>query len=541
MKLHEKPFQIHETMERIPRIRYRLVLEGALIGAATGGVVSVFRLALQTAESLRGSALALAGNSPGGVAGMLAVLAALCVATFLILRIEPMCSGSGIPQVKGELVGRIFMNWWRVLAAKILGGICCIGAGLSLGREGPSIQIGAMVGKGAARLTNRLATEEKLMITCGAGAGLAGAFSAPLAGVVFTLEELHKNFSTDILLATMASSISADFVAYYIFGLTPVFDLNIEHVLPLRYYWLLVLFGVMMGVFGLIYNRVTEMAQNLFARIPQPFVRTMIPFLLVIPLAVWEPEVLGSGHALVKQTADGEFLVHALIILLIAKFLFSIISFSSGAPGGIFLPLLVIGGVSGGLFLKTAGAWGGIEEMYLVNFVTYGMVGYFAAIVRSPVTGVILITEMAGSFGNFLSLSVMAFAAYVTADLLGGQPIYDQLLERMLSGTSSLGMTKQLKKQKVLLESDVYVGSMMDGGRIARVHLPEGSLIVSVVRGMEELVPNGETVLHGGDLLTVLCNEGDMERVNDHLARICRKVILEENEGGESHVDNSEL
>lgn len=526
-------------MERIPRIRYRLVLEGALIGAVTGGVVSVFRLALQTAESLRGSALALAAGDSSQALWMLIILAVLYAATYWILRVEPMVSGSGIPQVKGELIGRIFMNWWRVLLAKICGGICCIGAGLSLGREGPSIQIGAMVGKGVARITNRLATEEKLMITCGAGAGLAGAFSAPLAGVVFTLEELHKNFSTDILLATMASCISSDFVAYYIFGLTPVFNLHIVHVLPLRFYWLLVLFGVMMGLFGLFYNHFTEVLQNLFGRIPHKSIRILIPFLLVIPLAVLEPEALGSGHALVHMTADGEFLVRALVILLIVKFLFSIISFASGAPGGIFLPLLVIGGVSGGLFLETIGIRGGLTEAYLVNFVTYGMVGYFAAIVRSPVTGVILITEMAGDFGNFLSLSVVAFAAYVTADLLGGQPIYDQLLERMLSGTSAFGMTKKLKKQKVLLESDVYVGSIMDGGRISRMHLPVGCLVISVIRGMEELVPNGETVLHGGDTITILCNEGDMERVNDRLDRICRKVILDENEGGKSNVDHS--
>ena len=539
MKSHEKPYQIHETMERIPRIRYRLALEGALIGAVTGGVVSVFRLALQTAESLRGSAISLAESGAAQMAGMLLVLAALCAATYLILRVEPMVGGSGIPQVKGELIGRIFMNWWRVLLAKIFGGVCCIGAGLSLGREGPSIQIGAMVGKGAARLTNRLATEEKLMITCGAGAGLAGAFSAPLAGVVFTLEELHKNFSTDILLATMASCISADFVAYYIFGLSPVFNLRIVHVLPLRYYWMLVLFGVMMGVFGLFYNRFTEFLQNLFGRIPHKSIRTLIPFLLVIPLAVLQPEALGSGHALVHRTADGEFLVRALIILLIVKFLFSIISFASGAPGGIFLPLLVIGGVSGGLFMETIGLKGGLSEAYLVNFVTYGMVGYFAAIVRSPVTGVILITEMAGDFGNFLSLCVVAFAAYATADLLGGQPIYDQLLERMLSGTSSLGMTKKLKKQKVLLESDVYVGSIMDGSRIARMHLPEGVLVISVVRGTEELVPSGETVLHGGDQLTLLCNEGDMARINDRLDMVCRRVILEEKEGGKPHVDQN--
>ena len=540
MNKNQKPSEITETIERIPTIRYRLVLEGALIGAVTGGVVSVFRLGLTNAESLRGSVLVFAKESAGHAALAIALLLVLCAAAWLILRIEPMVGGSGIPQVKGELVGRMFMNWWRVLLAKIAGGVVCIGAGLSLGREGPSIQIGAMVGKGIARLTHRLATEEKLMITCGAGAGLAGAFCAPLAGVVFSLEELHKNFSTDILLATMSSCIASDFVAYYIFGLTPVFDLSIEHVLPLRHYWLLVIFGVLMGAFGVFYNRMTEILQNLFARIPHRSIRLLIPFLLVIPLSVFEPEALGSGHALVHQTADGEFLVKALIVLLIVKFLFSITSFASGAPGGIFLPLLVIGGVSGGLFLQTAGVKCGGDEWFLVNFVTYGMVGYFAAIVRSPVTGVILITEMAGSFGNFLSLSVVAFAAYVTADLLGGQPIYEQLLGRMPSGTSSYGMTRQLKKQKILLESDVYVGSMMDGAPLSRMHLPQGCLVISVFRGITEIVPDGSTILQGGDQLTVLCDEGDMDAVNEKLDRICRVILQQTDPEGSAYVDHSQ-
>ena len=163
-----------------------------------------------------------------------------------------------------------------------------------------------------------------------------------------------------------------------------------------------------------------------------------------------------------------------------------------------------------------------IPGYYIDNFVIYGMVGYFAGIVRSPVTGVILITEMVGDFTNFLALSVVALIAYITADLLGSVPIYQQLLERMLRKDPDCGMTDQLRRNKVLLESDVYISSIMDGRRLKEMKLPRGCLVVSVLRGPEELVPGGDTELKGGDRLTVLCNQGRMDEADRILKKMCR-------------------
>ncbi len=108
------------------------------------------------------------------------------------------------------MIGVLDPCWWKTLAAKLAGGLVSLGFGLSLGREGPSIQLGAMTAKGISRISKRSKTEEKLLITCGASAGLSAAFNAPIAGVLFSLEEIHKHFSPEILLSTMASSITAD-------------------------------------------------------------------------------------------------------------------------------------------------------------------------------------------------------------------------------------------------------------------------------------------------------------------------------------------
>ncbi len=514
------------TLERFETSKYRMIVEGMAVGILTGLLVSLFRLGLERAEAFRGAVLIAAQKGGVYIAAALGLLAASYIAAWYCSRRVPLACGSGIPQVKGELLGQMEQNWWQVICAKFAGGVCAIGAGLSLGREGPSIQLGAMVGKGFSRLSGKLKTEEKMLMTCGAGAGLSGAFCAPLAGVVFSLEELHKNFSTEVLLSTMAASVTSDFVSSYIFGLSPVFRLSVEGKLPLSRYWMILLLGIFLGVLGVFYNWTTAKVQDLYDKLPRKSMRVAVPFLCVIVLAVVFPYVLGSGHGLVAEIAVGKYALGFLAVLLVLKFCFSMISFGSGVPGGIFLPLLVLGAISGGLFAQGLGGLFGYEDLYTANFVILGMAGLFSAIVRAPVTGVILITEMSGDFKNFLSLATVALAAYIVADLLRGKPIYDQLLQRMLSKGTAYGTTEETRNHKVLMESQVYIGSRMDGEKIEKMLLPAGCLVVSVQRENKEIVPNGNTVLRGGDKLILLCSQGDVQRVEEKLNNICRSIKM---------------
>lgn len=412
-------------------VKYRRILEGIAVGIVAGLLVSAFRLALTKADEVR--EMLLEGSRKNPLTGLLAltILAVFALALTLIVKKEPLCSGSGIPQVKGELLGRVKSNWLRVIAAKFFGGIMAIGGGLSLGREGPSIQLGAMAGKGFSRLSGRLRTEEQLLMTCGAGAGLAAAFGAPLAGVVFAIEELHQKFSTGILICTMASAVTGDWMASYIFGLKPVFVLTISGGLPLSRYWLALVLGLALGILGVIYNRLIAFFQNFFDMVKPGWLKVAIPLAAVILLAIVYPAVLGGGHELVALSAEG-LGVKALGILLVVKLIFSTFSFGTKAPGGIFLPLLVLGAVSGGLFTSVMSPLLGYGNMYGAYFVVLGMAGMFSAIVRAPITGIILISEMTGIFSNLLPISIVSLAAYLTAEILGGKPIYEQLLGRLL-------------------------------------------------------------------------------------------------------------
>lgn len=531
------------------RFKYKLILEGIAVGSIVGLVIALFRIMIVKADHARQIAVHMVKVRPVYAFAVLLLLVLIAWILDKLIRFEPDISGSGIPQIEGELKGLEDQNWRKVLAAKFAGCVLAIGGGLALGREGPSIQLGGMIGKGFARRKNALLTEERMLMSCGAGAGLAAAFGAPLAGVLFALEELHKNFSAEVLVSTMAASAVADYIAVNIIGLRPVFDFDVEHRIPLRLYWAVVLLGVILGILGVIYNKLLDKMQDFFDRLGNKFISIGIMLMISFLMMFIYPTVLGSGNNLVKVISDGKFTLIALAILLVAKLLFSTGSFGTGTPGGIFLPLLVIGAITGGLYSTFLSTAFGVEEYYIKGFVIIAMAGFFSAIVRAPITGVILITEMTGNFMTLLSLVSASLVAYVVADLLGGEPVYDQLMHRRqrkkvesgsgthdhdyLADVYSKSDKKYVKKRisirerKVVIDSSIHIGSMMDGHKVMELGLPEGSLIVSVMRDGKEIIPHGSTILNGGDDLEILCRLKDIAATEVVLDEKCKAIDVE--------------
>lgn len=414
-------------------LKYRIILEGIVVGLLVGIVISLFRFSLSQLDILRNFLIDPANGDPRLKWAGIGLLALFAVLVSLFVYKEPYISGSGIPQVKGELMGKIKTNWLRVLLLKFFGGIMAISSGLALGREGPSIQLGAMVGKGFSRLSGRLKTEEKLLISAGAGAGLAAAFGAPLAGLVFVLEELRKDFDPKVLLSTMAASATAEYVASFVFGLDPVFAVFAFSKPTLQDYWMILILGVVLGVIGVLYNKAIAISQDLQSKIRPAWLKALIAALVVISLACVYPIALGSGHSLVEETGFGLNTAGAIGLLLLVRFFYSVYSFGTGAPGGIFLPLLVLGALAGGLFTTVVSPLAGLPTGNEAFYVILGMAGMFSAIVRAPLTGIILISEMTGTLSSLLPLSLVALISFITAEALGGEPVYDQLLNRILS------------------------------------------------------------------------------------------------------------
>jgi len=434
--MRKKLIQLLDWLAAPQRMKLRLFLEGNLIGIFTGFVIAAFRYLLVLSEEALPRLYAwLASVSPVYTMAWCCVLAAVGYVLYRIVRHEPMTSGSGIPQIEGILAGEMQMNWARVLAWKFIGAVLGIGAGLSLGREGPSVQLGACLGQGASRLARRAPGEDRYLLTAGAGAGLAAAFNAPLAGVIFCLEELTKDFSPLVLMGAVAACVTATTVVQQFFGLAPVFHMGDVPVVETgSFYFILILLGLFVGFVSLAFNRSLTFSLDTFARLKMPaWSKPMLPLFVSVALGFTLPQVLGGGSPLVDSLVVEDYGLAMLCILFVAKFLFLMVCFGSGVPGGIFLPMLVLGAVAGAIFAKLAALAGVLPDGLAASCMVFGMAAYFACVVKSPITGTVLIMEMTGSFAHMLPLILVSMTAYLVSELTGGRPVYEMLLARSLA------------------------------------------------------------------------------------------------------------
>jgi CIC family chloride channel protein len=416
-------------------VRRRHILPKALVvGLVAGLIASVFRMALQFCELGRigwierlprweSLGVATALGALGGGSGL-----------WLVRRFAPETAGSGIPDLKAVVLGERQLHWKRVLPVKFLAGILGIGSGLTLGREGPTVQMGGATGlmvSGWFRVKQGEG-ERKALISAGAAAGLAAAFNAPLAGLMFVLEELSGSFTPVLFVASFLAAVTADVVCRVVTGETPVFALHgmpgpSLHALPVA-----VLIGLLAGLGGVAFNRSLLASLDLFES-----VKALPPFVVgagvgvVIGFAAWiYPGVSGSGALLSERALSGGIALKWMLVLLAVRFALTMLSYGSGAAGGIFAPLLVLGAL-GGLAIGA-----GVHEIlpgwaaYPETFAVIGMGALFTATVRAPLTGIVLMIELTGKYDFMLPLLVSCFAAYGIAEAMGDMPIYEALRER---------------------------------------------------------------------------------------------------------------
>ena len=292
---------------------------------------------------------------------------------------------------------------------------------------------------------------------------------------------------------------------------------------------MIVLLGGLLGVLGTFYNWFTLKVQSLYneAKFLNTTAKLVIPFVCAGIIGITAPELLGSGHMLIEYLTNVDVMLGTVVFILASRFIFSAVCFGSGAPGGIFFPLLVLGGFIGGVFATVGVDYFGMDAVYINNFVVLAMAGYFSAIVRAPLTGIILIFEMTGSLTQMLSLSIVSIIAYIVATLLESKPIYESLLERLLEKQKADVKGKQEEEKeaargrKVLTNFVVQYNSMLNEALISEIKWPDNCLVISVQRGVKEIIPRGTTKLQVGDVIVLLTDERDMAYVHDKMEKLC--------------------
>lgn len=476
------------------------LLRAIIIGILAGLVVSIFRMCIQHALALVMKCFRYFHGHPlwliPWVVG--SIIVALILGT--MAQRHPDIKGSGIPQVEGQLTGQFDEPWWPVLWRKFIGGIISIGSGLFLGREGPSIQLGATVGQGWSEFCHETGIERRVGIASGAAAGLSAAFNAPIASTMFVLEEVYHNFSPLVWLSVFVSALCSNMVSVQFFSLKPDLDIAYQHPLPLHHYWHLVLMGLVLGLLGRLYQYVILRLPKWTRKVKwlKPSWYPVIPFLLVIPIAWYWPLTLGGGNQLIVNLNRLPMSVKLFGALILLRFVFSMISYGSELPGGIFLPILTLGALIGGLYSAVAVHLGLMSANYADNMVIYAMAGYFACISKAPFTAILLITEMVGSLAFLMPLAIVSVVAYLVVDGLGGAPVYMAMFRNFMHQRPIkpfVGFTK--------VTVAVFAGATLDGRAVKDYHWPAGCLLTSVYRGDEHITPNGSTIIRAGDTLVV--------------------------------------
>jgi CIC family chloride channel protein len=299
--------------------------------------------------------------------------------------------------------------------------------------------MGAAIAHIVGKLSRRNWLDCKVLIAAGAGAGLATAFNAPIAGAVFVLEELMRRFETRTAIAALGASAAAIAVARTITGAAPDFT-----VAPMAYIgvWSWPLFaalGAAAGLAGTLYNVAllrALVAADQLARVPVE-VRAAIVGASVGALGWYLPGLIGGGDNITQCMLDGATLLTFLPLAFLLRFSLGAVSYSVATPGGLFAPILVLGaqlGLLSGAICRAVFPSMGLEP---TAFAVVGMAAFFTGVVQAPITGIALVIEMTASTPMLLPMISACFTAMLVPSLLGGAPIYESLRGRIFASKRS--------------------------------------------------------------------------------------------------------
>jgi CIC family chloride channel protein len=417
---------------RAVRIAAASLLTGLMIGAVGG----TFRLLLSKTDDLRYALVVWAHAWPylGWLAPVVLGALGAAAARLLVARFAPEAEGSGVQRVEAVFAGDVEPGRPSIiLPVKFFGGLLSIGSGLALGREGPTVQMGASLSVASGLLLKH--DEDKRVIeAAGAGAGLAVAFNAPIGGSVFVFEELTSSFSPWLLVATLAATTSAVWTMRLILGNHVDFTVRQVSLTAVWKDWPFLVLGVLLGACGALYNSVIIGLLRLCDRFV--WISSVLRAALigaVVGLVAWfAPAMIGGGDNLTQAILTQRFTTAALGGIFLLRFAIGPWSYAAGCPGGLFAPMLVVGAAFGALLGEVLNHILPAVQISPFACAVVGMATLFTACVRAPLTGIVLAVEMTGRGDLTLPLLAASLMAMLITMLLDSEPIYETLKRRML-------------------------------------------------------------------------------------------------------------
>jgi CIC family chloride channel protein len=397
-----------------------------IIGILAGLAAVLFSLAIDRADD------AFFGLAPSPLRMFFVPVVVSLVTGVLLATVFPGVRGSGVPQTKAAFHLQEGVIPGRVPLGKFLTGVLCIGSGHSMGREGPSVQIGAGIASVIGQWLHLSPARVKELIPVGAAGALAAAFNTPIAAVLFALEEIIGDLNATLLGSTVVASVASVVVERSILGNEPLFRVpvyQLVHPAELIGYAVLGLVG---GVVSLIFCKALLALRGAFLRLPRTtlMLQPAIGGLAIGATLLAVPEVRGVGYEYVDQALNGGLVLRTMLILCCVKAAATIISYCSGNAGGIFAPSLFIGAMAGGAVGMLVNLVAPFPTGEPGAYALVGMGALFAGIIRAPMTSVFMIFEITQDYQIIVPLMVANLLSFVISRRYQPTPVYEALLRQ---------------------------------------------------------------------------------------------------------------
>ena len=492
-----------------------ILVFGGVSGVLSGLVVWGFKWCASYLENESVQIYKWFRLNPTFIPLLFAGLIVLALLSAIMNKAIPELRTNSIANAEGAMRGMKRYNWVRTIFGTMASSFLSYTGGLTFGAEGPSIQLGSTIGQATNDFGHFIEKGspawERYNVTGGAAAGFAVAFGAPLSGILYTLEEAHKRLSPMLLMTAASSVFFATIVSQSLGDLVGQSDYFLQigtlTRMPYKNYWTLLLIGIACGCLAALFNtlfaKTGELVREKLIKIPT-WVRIVFIFLLTGVVGLVFVDAIGGGHRIIQGILNLDFTWQVLLVMFFVRFALLIITPNSGAMGGMFVPVLTIGALVGGLLGKAFIAMGLSSEFYQ-TIVLITMTTFMGATMRAPLTAIVLVVEMTNNyFSSFLSTGITVMIAYLIVEALRIEPLYEKALMDSFKNAYK-GKHRKVYEFSVVVEK----GSFVEGRSVKDILWPYGCTIVNVIKVDDEgnkvdtTDKAGDRVIRAGQTYTV--------------------------------------
>ena len=499
------------------------ILFSAFTGVLTGAMIFAFKVASGFVIEKSGVLYAYIAKDPLRMLWFVPTIACLGVGVGFLLKYSPHCRGGGIPTAVSILRGLIRFNWIKSVFFVFLSSLITYTAGVPLGNEGPSVQIGTALGKGTVRIFAKKHTAwDRYVMTGGACAGFAVATGAPVSGVFFALEEAHRRFSPMIITVAVTSVISAVFTSDFLTMLTGIelstLGIPEQSTLELRHFWTVIVVGLLCGLFAALlaksFHVLHKFMQHTLAKV-STVIKVASVFTTVAVIGAVSYNCVGDGHNLLHSVFENHTVWYMLLLYLAVRVILMIVANNAGVTGGLFVPTLVFGAIIGSLAAKAMIGIGALPEEYYTVLVVVGMTAFLGSSVRTPITAIIFALEVMSGLQNVAFIALGVAVAYITVEVLRVESINDIVIGYKLS---------EENRGKTMRVVDTYVtvqkGAFAVGKETRDVFWPQSCVVLSVKKSTDPHSRRESGGIHVGDILHVHYLTSDTAQTHKELCAI---------------------